>query len=369
MNPTSELKEILNKSFTWHKSRLDCFARILLALISVRTVNLREIAVAFKSKANIDSRYRRLKRFFAGFKIDSDVLAKWIFNLFFSDKKKVYLSIDRTNWFLGKSKINILVLGVTYEGIAIPLFWKMLDGAGNATSEEHVEIIKRFVKIFGKDCIAGILGDREFMSEDLFRWFKSEKIPFYIRIKSNTQVRYFYEKTIDVKKLFKRLKRGKQMFQLQPVYIFGIKLLVAAGKNEKDELLIVATNQPPQNAVSIYLRRWEIETLFQSLKGRGFRFEDTHLTKQERIDTLMSVLVIGFCWMHRVGEWHAKKKAIRLNRHRNTLRPQYSYFRYGYDFVRDVVLHISRKIKQFRSCLSKLVPPKMINLHKFGVKL
>ncbi len=369
MNPTSELKEILNKSFTWHKSRLDCFARILLALISVRTVNLREIAVAFKSRAKIDSRYQRLKRFFAGFKIDSDTLAQWIFNLFFSDDKKVYLSIDRTNWFLGKSKINILVLGVTYEGIAIPLFWKMLVGSGNATSEEHIEIIKRFTKIFGKDYIAGILGDREFMSEDLFRWLKNEEIPFYIRIKSNTQVKYFYEKTFDVKNLFKRLKRGKQMFQLQPVYIFGIKLLVAAGKNERDELLIVATNQAPQNAVSIYLRRWEIETLFQSLKGRGFKFEDTHLTKRERIDTLMSVLVIGFCWMHRVGEWRAKKKAIRLNRHRNTWRPQYSYFRYGYDFIRDVVLHIKCKIKQFRACLSQLVPPKTVNLHKFGAKL
>ena len=110
MDPTSELKRILGQSFNWNKARLDCFARILLALLKVRTVNLREIAVAVDSKAQIDSRYKRLKRFFAGFKIDLDVLAKWIFKLFFNNDKKVYLTVDRTNWFFGKGKINILTL-------------------------------------------------------------------------------------------------------------------------------------------------------------------------------------------------------------------------------------------------------------------
>ena len=42
--------------------------------------------------------------------------------------------------------------------------------------------------------------------------------------------------------------------------------------------MIVATNQNPKNAIAIYLRRWEIESLFQSLKGRGFHFEQTHIT-------------------------------------------------------------------------------------------
>lgn len=37
------------------------------------------------------------------------------------------LSLDRTNWLFGKCQINILCLGVVYEGIAIPLMWTMLD--------------------------------------------------------------------------------------------------------------------------------------------------------------------------------------------------------------------------------------------------
>lgn len=37
-----------------------------------------------------------------------------------------------------------------------------------------------------------------------------------------------------------------------------------------------------------------------------------HLTKRERADVLMSVLVIGFCWMHKVYEklYPAEGKAL-----------------------------------------------------------
>lgn len=53
-------------------------------------------------------------------------MARWIFALFFHDKQSIYLTIDRTHWFWGKAKINIFVLGVAYEGLAIPLFGHVL---------------------------------------------------------------------------------------------------------------------------------------------------------------------------------------------------------------------------------------------------
>ena len=159
MNKVNELKEILAKNFDWHKCRLDCFTRMLLALFRVRTVNLSELAVAFNSRAEVSSRYKRLQRFFREFKIERTAIAKWIIGLFLSNKQ-VYLTIDRTNWFWGKSKINILLLGIAHEGAAIPVLWKLLDKAGNATAKEHQEVLDDFVKLFGTGCIAGVLGDR-----------------------------------------------------------------------------------------------------------------------------------------------------------------------------------------------------------------
>jgi hypothetical protein len=44
-----------------------------------------------------------------------------------------------------KAKINLLTLGIAYEGVAIPLMWNLLNKAGNATAIEHKTILKRFV--------------------------------------------------------------------------------------------------------------------------------------------------------------------------------------------------------------------------------
>ena len=80
--------------------------------------------------------------------------------MYFSSGEKIYLTVDRTNWYWGKSKINVLTLGAAHEGMAIPLLWQALNKAGNALASEHIEIIQRFVKIFGVACIEGVLADR-----------------------------------------------------------------------------------------------------------------------------------------------------------------------------------------------------------------
>lgn len=97
------------------------------------------------------------------------------------------------------------------------------------------------------------------------------------------------------------------------VEVFGQHVFLAGSRSEKGELMIVATNQNPKNAIPIYLRRWEIECLFSTLKGRRFRFEETHMTTLERVEKLMVVLAIGFCWAHKVGEWKAAKKQLKSN--------------------------------------------------------
>ncbi len=88
MDKISELRTILSGFLFWNKARLDCFTGMLLALFTVRTVNLRELAVGFSSSAEIDSRYKRIKRFFAEFKVDQALIAKWIIKLFLFDKER-----------------------------------------------------------------------------------------------------------------------------------------------------------------------------------------------------------------------------------------------------------------------------------------
>ena len=52
------------------------------------------------------------------------------------------------------------------------------------------------------------------------------------------------------------------------------------------------------SAIRDYALRWEIETLFSCLKGRGFNLENTRLTDPRRVKKLIAVLAIGFCWCY-----------------------------------------------------------------------
>ena len=100
-----------------------------------------------------------------------------------------------------------------------------------------------------------------------------------------------------------------------------------------------------------YKRRWEIEVLFQCLQSRGFNFEETHLKDEERLKRLFAVLAIAFCWAYHVGAWRHVVKPIRIKKH---ARPARSIFRYGFDWIRHVVLNPDEKRESFTHILTLL---------------
>jgi len=65
-------------------------------------------------------------------------------------------------------------------------------------------------------------------------------------------------------------------------------------------------------------------------------FEDTHMTQPDRIEKLLVLLTIAFCWAHKTGEWRHVQKAIKIKKHG---RKGVSFFRYGLDLLRDAALN------------------------------
>lgn len=61
------------------------------------------------------------------------------------------------------------------------------------------------------------------------------------------------------------------------------------------DYLIIVTPDYPGFAIRTYAYRWEIETLFSCLKGRGFNFEDTHMIDLQRIKKVDGS--IGNCFL------------------------------------------------------------------------
>jgi len=332
----NELAAILNGYFSWNKSRMECFATMLIALIKVRTVNLTEIACGFSSFAKQESRYTRIKRFFREFKIDFSIVATWVVHCFCLSGQPLYLSMDRTNWRWGKKDINILMLSIVYKGIAIPLFWTLLAKRGNSDTAERIEIVQRFIIQFGQSMIAGLLADREFVGDSWFAWLLTEKIPFCIRIKNNVITTNTRGLEVNIDALFYDLKPGEQRILQGLRKLWKQKVYLSALRLSDGELLIVATDHLMDAPIQHYALRWEIETLFSCLKGRGFNFEDTHMTQLERIEKLLVLLTIAFCWAHKTGEWRHTQRAIKFKKHG---RKVVSFFRYGLDLLRDVALN------------------------------
>jgi hypothetical protein len=253
------------------------------------------------------------------------------------------LTLDRTNWKLGKANLNILVLGVAYKGIAIPLLWTLLDKRGNSNTDERIALLSQYRALFGSETIKYLSADREFIGKDWFAWLLLMKIDFRIRVKENTQVSNAKGEKVKAKNLFRHLplnqalalKQGRQMWGLQ-IFLSGLRL-------DSGEYLLICAPHFTDEAIPEYGARWEIETLFGCLKSRGFNLEETHLIEPEKVKKLIALLAIAFCWAHKVGEWLHEQKAIKVKKHGRLAK---SLFRRGLDHLQEVVLNLAEKSKQ-----------------------
>lgn len=333
---SKELIAMLNAYFNWNKSRMSCFVGMLVSLIKVRTVNLTEIACGFQSQANRDSRYKRLKRFFKDFSIDFSHVAAWIIFFFNLNDESLLLTMDRTNWRWGTKDINILMLSIVYQGIAIPLYWRLLPKRGNSNTTERIEIIERCIQQLGISKITGLLADREFVGNEWFSWLLRVGIHFCIRIKSNciTTNSRGLETSIDA--LFYDLKPGEQRILQDKRKLWKSQVYLSGLRLSDGALLIVATDQLMEAPILYYAKRWEIECLFSCLKSKGFNFEETRMLQLDRIEKLLVLLTVAFCWAYKTGEWRHIQKAIKIKKHG---RKAISYFRYGLDILRDIALN------------------------------
>lgn len=82
----------------------------------------------------------------------------------------------------------------------------------------------------------------------------------------------------------------------------------------------------------------------------------------------MVLLVVGFCWAHKTGEWRAIQKPIPFNKHKESRRPQYSYFRYGFDLIREAILQIAYRRKPLKIYMNQ-INLKTTHLSCFGAPL
>ena len=340
---SSDLTEVLREYFgkTINLARLKFIDLFIRALCKLQTVCFEKLACGFDNEAQKDSSLRRIQRFIASYELPTKLIAQFIFALL-PEKPSYTIVLDRTNWKLGKSNINILTLAVVYQGTAFPLLFKLMDKKGNSNTTERIEIIDLFISLFGKESIKYLLADREFVGKIWVKYLNDKQIEYHIRVRENFWI-VNPKNTMKTKVfwLFNNLKINESRVLNQIYYVNGqLCYLSASRKKNKDgkaELQIIISYSKPDKAQKIYKERWQIETAFKALKSSGFNLEDTHLTDIDRLAKLLSLVSIAFTWAYLAGIFiNQNLKPIRVLK---TKRLAKSIFKYGLEFIAKYLLN------------------------------
>jgi Transposase DDE domain len=311
-------------------------------IIRQNTSNLARLANVLDLKAKPESKYRRLKRFLTKAEIDFVSIATLIIAILKPNGKYI-LALDRTEWKYGKTWVNILTLSIVTGNNSIPLFWQTLNRKGNSTLAEKQAIIDRYLRVFGVENIVYFCADREFDGVEFIRYLNKNRISFRLRLKVSMPITAKNGKPIKCGKLLQTLKISES-YKLKRARKYGSVTVwaeVEKGRDSKESIIVIASENSERILLE-YKRRWMIETMFQNLKSRGFKMEETHLTKAEKVDKLFGVLALAVAWATKTGELESTQNPIEIKKNG---RPQKSWFRPGSEIIQEVLCEIKRHSK------------------------
>lgn len=332
------LLESLRPHFMLSKSRLVTLAVMMVGLANCRTVNLSHLASQFPGAAQHASSYRRLQRFFQHVRLDGTTVARLVVRMLRQDRCRKLLALDRTNWKLGDRDVNVLVLALVTQRFRVPLLWTLLPHAGASSTEQRIQLMQRYLALFGASSIEMLLADREFIGTDWMNFLCKNKIPFVIRLREDLRFRLEDGRTPSFRLLRRSRARGTWTGWLEAMKVTPENRLTFVMKRlGNDETLILATNTAtPGRALRLYRQRWAIECLFADAKSRGLNIEDTHITDPGKLDTLLAIVTLAMTWACRAATRIMGRSKLPRKAHG---RREKSWFRKGLDSLRRWIIH------------------------------
>jgi hypothetical protein len=338
------LERTLGENVTWNKARINFLAKFVIALVQVKTVSLVQISSVMSGRAKADSHYKRCQRFLRFFDLPFAEVAALVIKLLGISPPFV-VSIDRTDWYLGETPLNILMLSLVHQGVAFPLLWAVLEKKGCSDTAERIALLGKYLKLFGKESLSFVTADREFIGREWFRYLRREKTPFRLRIRENLKVTTARgHKQVKAKNLFRTQPVGVGVLLCGERKVLGEDVSLMGMRTREGEYVIVASSTHTDRILRDYALRWKIENLFGCLKSRGFCLEETHLTERERLEKLLALLTVAFCWAYIAGERLARIKPVKIKKHGRLAK---SLFRHGFDHLRRILCNQDCPAKRF----------------------
>ena len=337
-------KALMQGSVSLTRHRMDLISGLVCGLIQVRWVNLRKLACSLPGLAQIDSHYRRLQRFFSS-GLSPAVFTQLIVSKLVDPGQPQVLVMDRTHWKWGRTDLNVLCVGLVYQGVSIPLAYQSLQKPGHSNTDERKHLLTQ-VWAYLDARVCCLVADREFIGREWFAFLLEQSVDFVIRLPGNTSLtlddgRRRYAATFN-----ERMPRGTTRYYPHTTLYNGLTLNLVCHRPAHGERILLITNRTDlQQVLEVYGQRWAIETTFACLKSRGFNLEDTRLTHPRRLHLLMGLLAWTLMWALLVGQQLHQRKPIPLKKHG---RKAISLFRKGLDQLTQIIHQTSQQPKRAR---------------------
>lgn len=316
-------------------TRVRNFALLITALYASKSVHLSKIANKLPVQGKVPSLTNRLWRLLDNERIKvqdwySPLLEKMTTAL--GSSMRVFLLVDTTK--VGFNH-RVLTIGAAFKKRALPLAWKVEKGSKGHTSHEvQIALFQYVARFLTQITDIWVLGDSEFQSIPLLKWFGKQGWNFVIRMKGSVKIKRKGNDWIKISSL--PLSEGETYYagwvRVTEKHDAGwYWLILHWEKGENEPWYLLSNKEGKRRLIKYYRRRMWIEALFGDVKGHGFDLEATHLKNAARINRLVLAVFIIFVWLISLGCWVVK----RGYRHYVDVksRRDKSYFRIGLDWI------------------------------------
>ena len=294
-----------------YKSPREKLAIMIAALIEARSCNTMELAARLPMETErAASRYAWIERFLSTETIDDmdvmGVMTRGLLPTLSAQGQTLIISMDQTSLDAGRA---IAMMSARVGERALPLFWQVKNTKGNIPIKDYLPLLERLKLCVPDGIKVMILADRFFGSPELVAACQRHGFAYRIRLKGNLTLTH-QGGELSVDDMARLNLPGLSDADLcNSGVITNIGYIHDKGHPEPWFVAMDAT--PSRTTTLDYGLRWSIEPMFADFKSRGFRFQDTHLQRPERISRLLLVLTIAMTWATANGQVVQKKPRSR----------------------------------------------------------
>lgn len=218
------------------------------------------------------------------------------------------LCMDQTD--IG-SRHAILMVALRVGGRAVPLAWRVEEGAANVGSAAQVELLAQVKAWLPEGCKPILMGDRFYPSSALFAWLKDANFSWRIRLKGSLVLTCSDGRVGKVSDLAER--HGDRGFFDSRAALFKEGMPMSVGwiwdKGHKEGWAVAMDCGATRASTLDYQDRWGIEPMFADFKGRGFDLGSSQMRLPERLSKMVLLVALAMRICMASGPEGQKKEA------------------------------------------------------------